>query len=800
MLKRIIFLAVIAAIRLYAGEKLIVNDGFRPGLERTFWINIDKPAEAWKIEKPMRFSQERLRFRFVSGSEMLKSLELIDAASGKVVWRPAGFDKAAMTPPIPSAEYIIRCSGTAGTGKFNMAVNSYRDSLLMPSWTVGDASARFPDSGGVLVVPDSGKNQGTLGTRIFGLEPGKFYRAEVVLNSDAPQELFMRYVQRSGGRKHGDSTFRTGGGREEHWSIDFPSIAASADFSFRIPQKCLFKSLTVTEIAPPERTKNVNGKVMSFTPRNAEPDPANPALNAPVPYRRNPRMAYEDSTPQNFEIIDRLDAFATPGDYGVWYFGVHNPGKERKLELLKVSELRSGDQVIPADDIAVSFVRFWDYPRNPYNYYNIPELILPQETCTLPVGGNRLLWLQTRLKDDCPAGEYTGSVRVRCGEKEIVLPLRLKVLPFKLLTPPNMVWGAYSRLHVLPQSRYPMELMVRYLKDMKDYGVTALHCTIGNEAGVKRFQEARRRAGMNGPMLVYGMNAEKIALQRCGADPKDKRWFDNPKVREAFTAYVREFDSWIKKYGAPGYNEWYYMGADEPHIRSMELAVWQTRLAREAGVPTASCVYAPRYVAQFGEYLNLSCNSFIGNNAATWRELCKVAEGKNLQYWFLGGGCYTGQEGGLMPNRLLSGLMSFKLGVTGHLSYTYQAYRKGKDGDPYDNFTDGKSYGMTYPVSDPTPAKVTVFSLEWEGLREGITDYKYLYTLKQAIADARKKGKNAEADAAQAVLDRILGLVPWNDDFKPGNGIAGETNLDNAKADRLRAMAANAILKLMEVL
>ncbi len=793
--KIILSMLFAASIQVFGSETIVMHDDFRPGLERSLWLNVDKPTQEWKIERSLMFSQDNLTFRFISGAGLLKKLELVNPSSGKVVWNQEKFGKAVRTPPLPSGEYTIRCSGIAGTEKFDMAVTSYRGSLRMPSWKVDDGTVSFPASGGMLVIPETGKKRGTLQTRIFGLNPGRFYQVGIVLKSDAPQELFMCYVQLSGGRKHGDSSFKAAGGEEQRWEFVFPAMAASADLSFSIGEKCLFRSITMKEVPAPERTKNINGKVMSFTPRNLEPDPENPSLDSPVPYRRNPRMTYEDSIPQNFEIIDRLNTFATPGSYAIWHFSIHNPGKARELALLRISDLRCGDHVIPADSIAVSHVRFWDYPRTPYNYYNIPELILPQEKSTLPPGGNRLFWLQSKLKDQCPPGEYTGSLRVLCGEKEIVLPVRLKVLPFKLLTPPDMVWGAYSRLHVPPQNQYPMDLMVRYLEDMKNYGVTALHCTISGESGVKRFQEARQRAGMNGPLIVYGMNAEKVAAARCGADPNDKRWFENPKIREAFTAYIREFDAWIKKYGAPGYNEWYYMGADEPHINLMEMAVWQNRLAREAGVKTASCVYAPRYVAEMADCLDLSCNSFIANNASTWNELQKVAEGKKLKYWFLGGGCYTGQEGGLMPNRLLSGLMSFKIGVTGHLSYTYQSYGK----NPYDNFT-AKSYAMTYPALKPSLEKISVFTLEWEGIREGITDYQYLYTLKQTIAQARKKGKKAEADAAQAVLDRILAAVPWNDDFRPGKGLADEVNLDNAKADRFRAMAADAILKLMEVL
>jgi hypothetical protein len=120
--------------------------------------------------------------------------------------------------------------------------------------------------------------------------------------------------------------------------------------------------------------------------------------------------------------------------------------------------------------------------------------------------------------------------------------------------------------------------------------------------------------------------------------------------------------------------------------------------------------------------------------------------------------------------------------------------------DPLDNFTVKKSYGMTYPVAKPTPEKVTIFSLEWEGIREGITDYKYLHTLEQMIKEAEQAGRTEAAAVARKTLAEILGYVPWRDDRADGNGITETQYFNNDTAEKLRAMAATAILNLQEAL
>ena len=781
-----------------ADGKIIARDDFRPGLIRHSRLSMESPAEAWKLEAPVALSHEQLLFRFSSGARLLKSLELVESGGGKTVWRRDNFTRpAAATPKLPAGEYVIRCSGDAGADNFSMAVNALQDGRSMPSWTLKDALAEFPPGGGMRLTPEAGKKTGSFEARISGLTAGKHYEVELAIQSGEPMELLMRHGQRVGGeRKFGEAKFKTGVDREQTWQVPFPAQAASFTVTVHFPGKCLFRSLVVREVEPPAETRKSGAATRYFEPRNSVADPANPALAAPAAYRRNPRMTYQDSVPQPFELIDRLETFTTQGNYAVWHFAIHNPGSARELDLLRISDLRCGDRTIPAASIKASHVKFWDFPINSYNYHNVPDLILPQEKRELPAGGNLIFWLQTRLGDDCAPGIYTGTAGVKCGEKEIVLPVSLKVLPFALRTPPDMVWTIYSQLHVPPQRRYSMELTTRYLEDIKNYGVTSLLFRASSEDAVKRIQEARRNVGMDGPLVLDGLAADRKAAKRRGLDPKDGKWFEHPEVRDEFVAVIKEFDSWVKRYGGPGYDQWYYMGVDEPHNNNrMETAEWQNRLARQAGVPTMSNVYAPRYVLALSSDLTVSSNSFIANNAETNRQLREIGEKHHIGYWYLGTGAYGGQNGGLMPNRLLSGFLTYKLGVPGHLIYAYQTFGD----DPYDEFA-RRMCGITYPDLHPTVDNVSVFTLAWEGIREGIADYKYLYTLQSMIEEARVKGKAAEADAGKAVLDEIIGFIPWRDDHKPGNGIMEDRVFDNAKADSLRAMAAAAILKLKEIL
>lgn len=781
--------------------EIILHDAFKPDLRRTW--NLSRPpggAEAWQLEQEIPFAHERLNFRFFSGVEQVRQLSLRNRG-GEEVWRADAPKGAVMTPVLPADTYTLTCLGQGGEAPFNMVVNSYVGGYLLPSWTVSAAQAEPVSGQGVRLWPQADGQPGRLSGRLFRLVPGEYYTLVLEVESDLVQELLVRMTQRPEGRRFSETArMRTQPGQVRRWTVPVSALTASMDLTLEFSQACRVQALTLASAPPPppSKQKKAGEKVFTFEPRAAQADPANPALTGPVLFRRSPRQLYRTSVPQDFERIDTVSAFSVPGEYAVWHFAVHNPGAERVLRRLEPGDLEDGGgHRLPAAGIAVSQVEFWDYPRGPYTYYEIPELIQPQEEVTLGAGENRIFWLQTRLPEDCAPGRYAMRLEVRCGDSVLPLELNLRVLPFRLRTPPDMVWSVYSRMHVKPQSGYSDELSVRYLRDMLDYGVTSLHRTLGGEKSVENFQRVRRAAGMRGPVLVYGMRAEAAAAERCGK-PLTERWFDDPEQRQAFVAVIRDFDGWMKKYGGDEYADWYYMGADEPHIRSMELAGWQNRLAREAGVRTASCVYAPRYVNELAPHLDLSCNSFIGQNQETWQELQAIGTRHRLGYWFLGGGCYGGQEGGLMPNRLHSGFQSYKLGVTGHLSYTYQAYQRGPIG-PMDNFSAGKSYAMTYPVARPTTERVSIFTLEWEGIREGITDYKYLYTLEAMIAEARQAGRNQAAAAAQRSLDEILGRIPWTGSGEGSvNGLSEPQTFSNDTAEKLRTLAAAAIMTLQE--
>jgi len=556
----------------------------------------------------------------------------------------------------------------------------------------------------------------------------------------------------------------------------------------------------------------VDGKTFFFKPRNAEPDapltgvtPAEERRGC-VLYSRPPRHVYPDSIPQPGERVTELRNFVTPGEYSVFHFAVHAL-RDCRITDFEVSDLESPEgSRIDQSLFQRQLVRFWIQRTGGTapTYYVIPELIedwtalveefgMGDDMFRIAAGANRLFWLQIKVPAQIPAGDYRGTLRVLLQPLGTVeFPISLRVLPFTLERP-GVDWVMYTGLHILPQKRYTRPQKLRYLRDLCDYGITGVNQRVfpgrALQAQIAAFQDLRRTVGMAGAWFVnFGALIEMTLIREIlGSKDFVSHPFpgtEDPRVRNAFVETLRDVDRWIRESGGDDYATWYYQGIDEPHSGSkMQQALWEYPLAKEAGARTESTVYPRESVARLGPHLDLCTNSFFRRDPAGYEELGRKF---NLRYYYLGAGCYGGQEGGLMPNRRLCGFLFYPTRLPGHVFYTYQVTGDDVYASAYSDLV-RKREAIAYPARKITAERVSLSTLQWEGIREGITDYRYLFTLERHIARARERGLPEPAVAAQALLEEVLDLAAAED-------------LDNRQATRLRSMLAGEIMRLREVL
>ncbi len=488
-----------------------------------------------------------------------------------------------------------------------------------------------------------------------------------------------------------------------------------------------------------------------------------PAETEAIPYNYRPQTA---------DLSRPLSLFATPGEYEPATLGLYGLKEFASLSIALSDLAGPGDAQIPAASIQWRVAHYWPQ-RTSWNtkvFRIIPELLERRETFSVPDHGVAQLWFTVRIPDAAPPGMYRGRAEVRDGPHVLSsTPLEIEILPFKLKRPPHLTWGLYTDSG--RWNHYTDERIKAELADYVTHGITGLmigpfsHGQARYEHGkvtldLDRFAQLMawaKEAGLRPPhvMNLQGMNGLTRRLLGRKAGPED------PEFGTVYQAILRGVAERAKR---ENWGTVYYHIIDEPNRRrpeSVARATAEFKLIKELGLPVFTTVLDP--VAcneEFDPYLDVRCYSLsyaIGSAEANATRLQEIKDSGDI-FWWYGSGCYTfagGQEGNVLSNRFLTGYAFIKSGATGHWSWTFQRPKN----SAYDDF-DGeaahehKDACITYPNREDTGLVPT---FQWEGLREGTDDARYIYTLQELL----KGRRDAKARRAARELRTLLDSVPW---------------------------------------
>ncbi|MBI3946761.1 MAG: hypothetical protein HY321_12635, partial [Armatimonadetes bacterium] len=491
---------------------------------------------------------------------------------------------------------------------------------------------------------------------------------------------------------------------------------------------------------------------------------------------------YHDAFPYNYqpprEDIGRpLFVWATPGEYEPATFGVFTL-KPLESARVTVSDLarEGGGGTISASQVEVRRARFWAQraDRESDRFRLIPELLEPEMAASLPSTRISQYWLTLRIPENTPAGDYRGTVTFRAGNAETSsLKLLLKVLPFTLSKAPGRFWGLYADSR--RWSGYSDAEIALELRDMKAHGIDALllsplaHASLRCEDGrlgmdlrpLSRVIGLYRKAGMRGPLVLDLQDLSRtIAAARGGGS-----WQD-PEVQRLYLVAVSELAMRAASEGWP--NVVCHVGDDPGRPSSPDSAARiraELAAVKRAGLTTLVTLGdADRKDAEPAADIRCYPPRAAVGDAAALAALRQRLRAASAPFWWYGSGCFDpggGQEGQLATNRYLTGVAFWRSGAAGTWSWTFQRPR----GDAYDDF-DADDEGrkdacLTYPAPGNHPLVPT---LQWEGVREGIDDARYLYTFEQMVARCKASKKERAVTYARQVekeaAERVR-QVPW---------------------------------------
>ncbi|MBP8951157.1 MAG: carbohydrate-binding family 9-like protein [Armatimonadetes bacterium] len=583
--------------------------------------------------------------------------------------------------------------------------------------------------------------------------------------------------------------------------------------------------VTFDRIDPGEPFTQARLTVQDWTP--PEPVAAESAAGM-IPFvTGEPGDNRPDRAPKPEERVDRLSAFVTPDEFEPVWVSVW------ALEDLSslTCTVDAGQAPITAE---VRHAHFWPQRTGwrSRQWYITPELLLPcadgkrtvpdregllkEEDFDVPASSCAVLWFDLHAAADATPGTHRLNVRIQAeGKPALELPLDVEVLPFALRKPDDKFWLLYADAG--RWRNMSDEQVLDELKDFARHGVTGLvEMPLGSvdlseikDGKVKFDPSAYNKlaaqcieAGLPGPHVCsYGGMAPRIRdILGVQTDLNTDVWPE--EIKRGVEAVSRAACEATKD--APA--TWYFYGVDEPGGDNT-YAIQEYQAWHAGGANTYATFYRLDFLEKASEYLDAPC--FVTGLVAaegTARRAREACEQTGAEFWWYGTGCYVNpfpQEGYLFHNRYGAGFFFWKTGAKASVAWTFCR----PHGDVFNDFdgsiqnsAEPKEQATTYPhllrPNDWSTYQGAIPTLAWDGMREGVDDYRYLFTLERTIAralESRDPKVRELAGEARESMNALVDAIPW---ANPMGGVAFETR----KMHQVRRAIADLIVGLENAL
>ncbi len=347
---------------------------------------------------------------------------------------------------------------------------------------------------------------------------------------------------------------------------------------------------------------------------------------------------------------------------------------------------------------------------------------IPKETA-------KQFWVTVHLPQNDKAGKYQGEIELSSDGQVIeTLKLAVEVLDFDLAE--NQLessiyfhWGnglnKENKGSMSSELRNEMQFKAE-LENLLAHGVD--NPTVGvsyKKELLRKELELRKETGMRNDRLYYLGAGTGLPLET-----------------------LKEIIKTAKEFG---YSEVYFYGEDEARGDALKAQRSKWEKIHEIGGKTFVAGYWDNF-DMMGDLQDVMVRCYQPTKEISnrWH-----AKGHKI---FSYGNPQAGLEDPEVYRRNF-GLLLAVNGYDGGMDFIYY--------EMWNDFSQGvfRSHNMIYPTINGV-----IDTIQWEGYREGIDDLRYLATLKEAIKDAERKGKDKNAEDAKAYINnlRIVGELYWD--------------------------------------
>ena len=441
--------------------------------------------------------------------------------------------------------------------------------------------------------------------------------------------------------------------------------------------------------------------------------------------------------PKREEVKTDINIFATPGEYEPAAFALY-PVKNVNRVKVTIGDLKNekGD-VIPKENIVVKVVRYnANYLKEGGTLYEVaPEMLEKKDSLDLTEGICKEYWLTVKIPENAGEGDYKAEILVKAGDKASAkLILNVKVLPFALLTPPDVTYAHFYSVHK------DMALAEKVLNILKEYGSNSVTPTTiislvkeNNKVSIDfskadKFMDVYKKVfGTSKAVPLFDM-IPMLGAQNKDTDAWTEEYLNDSKRRLLLIKDHAEKNNWPPVL--------MYLSSELGNI-GKKAYDWGLRIVKEwRTVPDIRIVASPN---GNGELVLLPYLDVVMYNASVpiSEDTIKKAKDAKVELWYQNIGMTRYNEGFLL----------WRTGAKGRRQF----YANGTIADPTAHWPIGLLYFTKKDI---------LISLSLERGREGGDDLKYVYTLESLIKEAKKDGQDTKE--SEKVLEDIYKELPVN--------------------------------------
>jgi len=490
------------------------------------------------------------------------------------------------------------------------------------------------------------------------------------------------------------------------------------------------------------------------------------------------------------QLNSTLRIFATPGEYEPISFAVRAL-RDLSGVSARITPFAGAPGELPSEAVEAGVVRRMIRKMHPRTdaMVDLPTFIEPMHPVDVPADTSQWFWFTVHVPEDAAPGKYQATVTVAAGDASAEIPVELEVLPFTLDQPEGIAWGMYDYNRTF--SDEPGAMLAKY-QDMFAHGMTSVgvcgnhgaECSMADgqvvvqwtgETDLERAMAAYVQAGFSEPVQwLMGGDTAKFALQ-FGE-------LGSPEYAAAYGGVIRAV---LAKAEAEGWPEIIFQPVDEAfeHRPGFERMMIEMAILKDIGVPVEADGMngKPEGLDEafpLIDYFNFHDGPFLQRGQyepELWQAFADrvAAAGKSIWYYNVEIACHRPENA-----RFSQGFHLWNTGVQGAFTWAYQSYIP----EPYAVNENRKFVFMhRFPAMGDEPGGP---SIGFEALREGIDDYKYLYTWQRACEKALAEGtaeQKAAAEASRLWLAEKLAEIDyskWNGQPTQGEWLGGDQVTD----------------------